>query len=534
MKKAFLNPEYISLDQVKKMTNDKLGPPPSHRPPPPPATPPVIHHRTAPLRPRPRLPLYQNIISENDTTSHSNEYSSNSSSSNATMIIRKSPPSSCVFESDDSLSSMIVKDDPSSPPRPMLKNTPRVINRLSVFDFETPKKKMDSLSPIMTSSRSDLNTVRKQELFNVFYEIEEEVNIIEPTIVPSPPPRPSIPKSFNNVNYYYVPNSLNSSMENICSDNSETESSLCSIVLQPPSPFKSPKNSCIKSEKANSAKKVSFLINQNSVSSRSSSSCSSISTSSSEAEVQVKELDLIQEKIFNKIFSNQDYFVSDLINKIESASSSSIPSCASSSSSQSSGYKSCQSSNNSKIMNNSSVELKQFIDVNRDRLDRLKVRQVYQHVLIRNSECIGHTRMYGGYQFKTVGYPLGKIHFQQLYQNQNEELKTKYYFIRLNSGYMTFNSQPLNSQYSPFNSINPYYVYDDDVFEEINKYGRNGKINKTPITKKLDDKNPKYDKPENRLFLAKFEDETYIYWKNELVIITVKEEYLEILKGELP
>lgn len=375
MKKAFVNPEYVSLDQVKKIANDRLGPPPSHRPPPPPITPPVIQHRIPPQRPKPRLPLYQNINSANDTTTYSNEYSSNSSSSNATMIIRKSPPGSSVFESDDSLSSMIVKDDPSSPPRPILKNTPRIINRLTVFDFDTPKNKIESLSPIMTSSRSDLNSVRKQEMFNVFYEIEEEVNILEPTIVPSPPPAPSIPKSFNNVNYYYVPNSLNSSIENIGSDNSETESSLCSIVLQPPSPFKSPKSSCIKSDKVHSAKKVSFLINENSISSRSSSSCSSISTSSSEAEVQVKELDLIQEKIFNKIFSNQDYFVSDLLNKIESASSSSIPSCASSTSSQSSGYKSCQSSNNSKILNHSSVELKEFIDINRDRLDRLKIRR---------------------------------------------------------------------------------------------------------------------------------------------------------------
>ena len=377
MKNAFINPEYVSLDQVKKITNDKLGPPPTHRPPPPPVTPPVIQHRIPPIRLKPRAPLYQNIISQNDSTTYSNEYSSsNSSSSNATMIIRKSPPGSSLFtESDDSLRSMIVKDDPSSPPRPILKNNPKIISRLGVFDFDTPKHKIDSLSPIMTSSRSDLSTAKRQELFNAFYDIEEEMNVIEPTIIPSPPPPPSIPKSFNNVNYYYVPNSLNSSIENIGSDNSETESSLCSIVLQPPSPFKSPKTSCIKSDKSVPSKKVSFLINQNSFSSRSSSSCSSISTSSSEAEVQVKELNLIQEKIFNKIFSNQDYFVSDLINKIESASSSSIPSCASSTSSHSSGYKSCQSSNNSKIMNYSSGELKEFIDTNRDRLDRLKIKR---------------------------------------------------------------------------------------------------------------------------------------------------------------
>ncbi|CAF0751032.1 unnamed protein product [Brachionus calyciflorus] len=377
MHNAFANPEYMSFDEVQKIlkSNSRLGPPPNHRPPPPPCTPPVIKHRQQ----APRVPLYQNVNIESDESNLISEISSNSSSSNATMIIRKSPPGSSLFESDDSLCSMIVKDD-LSPPRPIIKtNTPRIINRLTNLETPIIKKRMGSISPIMTSSRADLNFNTKTNLINVFCDIEEEINILEPTLIQSPPPPPSIANIFNNVNYYYVPNSLNSSSDQLCSDNSETESSLCSLILQPPSPFKSPKQSCLKLEKPLNSKKVSFLIN-NSVSSRSStSSCSSISSaSSSEVVLQgpVKELDLIQEKIFSKIFANQDYFVSDLINKIESASSSSIPSsCASSTSSQSSGYKSCQSSNTSKIINQSSIELKEFIDTNRDRLDRLKIRR---------------------------------------------------------------------------------------------------------------------------------------------------------------
>lgn len=476
---AFTNPEYMSFDELVKLTstfqqtsNNKLGPPPSKPPQPPPKTPPIIRHPKPKhlkpptfLPPPPPVPLYQNVNVSPTSTSTilSDISSSNSSSSNATMIIRKSPLASfttnSIFEEEqDEVCSIIINDVKSSnisppPLAPVFKlNTPRIINRLSLLNESnnnnnnnntinrrrsepgSNSKRMTSLSPIMTSSRADLNSLvnnqqkNKNSLFEVFSEIEEEINSLEPTIIDSPPlltnynfnslptrsrtkfetnslPRNLLQNSetksncFNNCNYYYVTNlesNSNSSVdEHLSLDDNSIDSSLCSIVLQPPSPFKSPKQaSSILARKTstNAAKKVSFMINEN-VDNRSSisssSSCSSISSAGSCDQVQ--ELDLIKEKIFSKIFSNQDYFVSDLINKIESASASSIPSsCASSTSSSSSGYKSQHSSriqapqvpqvtkeaSSNKIpRNQSTVELSEFIESNRYRLDRLKTKR---------------------------------------------------------------------------------------------------------------------------------------------------------------
>lgn len=437
---AFSNPEYMSFDDLAKLTaeyklkqtpNSKLGPPPSKPPAPPPKTPPAIRHRKAPPPP----PLYQNVnTSPSNSILLSEISSSNSSSSNATMIVRKSPPqsmntNSLYEEDDDEVCSMILNDLRSPPPRmPVNKlNTPRIINRLSLNESRTASnpqsdrrrsmpdktKRMDSISPIMTSSRADLNSVtinnQNRNFYGIFNGIQEEMNVLEPTIINSPPPPPqmlnfnslphrsrqkfethSLPKQtpkpncFNNVNYYCAaePNSNSSSDEQMMSDDS-IESSLCSLVLQPPSPFKSPNSkqpSIIARKPGHTSitKKVSFQMQVNMSTSPTDSLCSSLSSTSSSdlAHGQVQELDLIKEKIFSKIFSNEDYFVSDLLHKIESASASS---CGSSTSSASSGYKSNQSSGafqqQKLVKNQSSVELNEFIATNRDRLDRLKVKR---------------------------------------------------------------------------------------------------------------------------------------------------------------
>ena len=101
---------------------------------------------------------------------------------------------------------------------------------------------------------------------------------------------------------------------------------------------------------------------------------------------------MLQERIFAKIFANEDYFLSSS-HRIESASATSIQStCSSASSSSSSsssscassGYKSNQSSNLSSVAadsltavakSNGVNELDGFIEANRERLDRLKVKR---------------------------------------------------------------------------------------------------------------------------------------------------------------
>lgn len=115
-------------------------------------------------------------------------------------------------------------------------------------------------------------------------------------------------------------------------------------------------------------------------------------------------IDSIQDRIFSKIFANEDYF----LNKCESSSACSIPSTCSSTSSSSSGYKSSNvsghlthveassvvvtasssSSSPTKMPTspppppplpkfNQSIELNHFIETNRQRLERLKEKRAH-------------------------------------------------------------------------------------------------------------------------------------------------------------
>lgn len=351
-----------------------------------------------------------------------NNNSTTSDSSSATMIVKKSPPNnykSSISSLDDELCDE-VNDD--------------------LLDLK-PVKYIGSLSPIMTSSRADLNQprlnviddrlanrthqpdhasfkfvtnslpcnrTRNFNLNRLSYSNENETTLVNNQ-------NNTIKKSFSNYNYELVEHDMVETESNV-------SSSVDSLILMPPSPFKTEPNcvsannnhnkSSMKSEPAkHQAKKVSFLIREthharsieqlyydeylvddeeflicatttgeednlnhlrrtrrNSLSSGSSSSCStnsSINTVSTNSKI---------------IFTNNHYFISaskQQESSSASSSSSSIPVCSScsSTSSSSSGYKSNQSASiqqtNTKYVLGPN-ELDQFIKISRDRLERLK------------------------------------------------------------------------------------------------------------------------------------------------------------------
>lgn len=528
---AFSNPEYMTLNEinesVSKFKRDltstaistpicsgtmkrrpvPLPPPPSIAPMPPQSPPPLVS----------RTKLYQNIdhfnhhlidhnnqkeikspihvncdffstpakksnkenvnllIATNNNNSFSylnsniNNTTTTSDSSSATMIIKKSPT---YYKSSISSSGSCQYDSVDD-------------NVLSCNKTEKENSKLigSLLSPIMTSSRADLNSfnnLMSRVAIHLNNEIQEDVEEDEDekltTLINNKTPPSvfiyassnrhdindklitnSLPckrtrqyqfdrlnftqqelinnnndqqiettlinnniKSFNNYNYELV--QLNGENE-YDTTTSPNLSSVDSLILLPPSPFKSieipQSKSNIKTvdSVSRSAKKVSFLIREphhtrnieqyyydevfeeqdqdeflideqdlhhlrqrrHSLSSGSSSSCStnsSINTGSNS---------ILKSKI---VFSNNHYFISsDKQQSSDSSSSSSIPvssaSSCSSTSSSSSGYKSNQSasasihqSNNTKYMSSfGPTELDQFIKISRDRLERLKLKR---------------------------------------------------------------------------------------------------------------------------------------------------------------
>lgn len=482
---AFTNPEYMTSSELneailkynridtskilnKSNTNSMkrravpLPPPPQYIPAPPQSPPPLIH----------RTKLYQNVdhfnqyqrehpidsihidcdffrtpksnYTENNLLMQANNNSlylvnnnsATSDSSSATMIVKKSPTN----YSKSSISSGSLNYD--------LDDNDDLLCAQAVLRVSDKNSKfIGSLSPIMTSSRADLN-ITSRVAINLNPDINEEDEYDEKltTLIQKTPPTVfqnqltnSLPcnrvkqnqfkrfsfnkeqdliettmindqkKSFNNYNY-----------ELVMDDQASTSlSSVDSLILLPPSPFKSsllatPQNkSNIKTITTQcnkqSTKKVSFLIREthhtrsieqlyydddydedefiicaeddkplrrhrrNSLSSGSSSSCSTNSS------INIVSNSILKSKI---IFSNNHYFISadKQASSSASSSSSSIPACSSSSScsstsSASSGYNSNQSASINQLADKymfKPSELDTFIKTSRDRLERLK------------------------------------------------------------------------------------------------------------------------------------------------------------------
>lgn len=437
---AFSNPEYMCFSELKTiMQNKKMNsssrqsvgsavkatplrkghrlvplPPPARPPPPPPCTrPPAIPpklYQNLPIMPEPihvdcystqRSNLYRpdyNLLKiEADSVQNTFNHDSTAGSS---MILLQS---SVNTASDSSCATMIIREDEES-------------------SVSKSKLSNNMLSPIMSSSRADLqkhnnvlstfnnestifehnslpfkrtgNHQRQRRLsFNETLEFvnEEhhqtvEINQTNNTIT-------SVTKSFSNFNYdLYTKAQEQQGSFTTSTSSLSASSSLSSLILQPPSPFKTsmleapvqtPTKSNIKSSsmQKKNFKKVSFMLQDDVLLNTSdydcmenvvpSEACGSISSNSSASSV-----DLQNEKM---IFANHDYFL-NLRNQLEPSSSSSSSSSCSSASSVSSGYKSINNSN--KV---SPTDLNMFIKTNQDRLERLRQKRA-ELVLAKNTD----------------------------------------------------------------------------------------------------------------------------------------------------
>ena len=373
------------------------------------------------------------------TLNYNSSLSINSSdSSTATMIVRKSPQYTRVArdesEIDEAECSIVISNDLSPSQRLKITCNPNInldghFLLINNSRLDTPcsayankrstsasadssnsssktNKLISSLSPIMTSSRADL------------YITNAEDNTLLPCS-PSCANKFGILKTntqqhcFNNNNYFMANSEpVKASKDSVSPDTSlSSHSSLSSLILLPPSPFKTP---IVESERKqpSTIKKVSFAIREETgygrveetkhrrssltlgfvtTTTTSSASSSSVSPDSSISSTLSKE-----KMLLTKIFSNDDYFIgpnfrnfhieSSSISSMPISSSSSCSSTSSSTSSTSSGYKSNQSCSLHQISTNVSevnatarvyangnnVELNSFIETNLERLNRLK------------------------------------------------------------------------------------------------------------------------------------------------------------------
>ena len=443
---AFTNPEHMSSDELKAFIREirsrplvqGLLLPPSHPAPMPPSTPPPIPSR----RPRPKL--YQNIDVEFSPMNPPKPIQVNcdfftptvfpsggllmpatrSTSTNASSLIFLSTTNN-TSNSDSSSATMIVRKSPASNGSPTSSNRSnyyKALNLLANFEecFGSKTKssivfgerRIEALSPIMTSSRSDLRA---------------DLHASSPTLLKSPSPllfrnknefnslptrrrkAPLSPKakrlslntdfdsptkkSFTNYNYLQMNRRRSSSSLNdlriedekedsSSSSSSSESSSLASVLLLPPSPFKTTvaptpfrlppppiiSNLARKGEPHKTIKKVSFMIRK-----FEDEEAEFVSPCSSDSSKQI-------------IFANHDYFAAKgrHVESSASSSSSSIPasssscSSSSSSSSSSSGYKSNQSSSlcaRHSGERQSPGELNCFVEESKERLARLKMRR---------------------------------------------------------------------------------------------------------------------------------------------------------------
>ena len=420
---AFSNPEYMCFSEIKNIiqqptltkttastTQRRRGhravplPPPARPPPPPPTTlPPVLPPK-----------LYQNlpIVSEQI---HIECYSQQTAVNNFNSNLLKIQDSTTSFQDSTCGSSMIILSS---------NNTVSDSSTATMIVKSSPEKEptRSMISPIMPSSRADLhrqqfsypididstpfqpNSTRNnnQQITHSLpfkrvanhqrqrkLSFNETMEIIEQLTEPTNNTRTQ--KSFSNFNYELHTKSQESLVAS--SDSLSASSSLSSLVLQPPSPFKTsilemnkqtPSKSNIKSStlQRKQAKKVSFMLREEEAALNTSDyDCAetlilhndqSISPNSS-----MSSLDFHSDKI---IFANHDYFL-NLHNNMEpsSSSSSSASSTCSSSSSTSSGYKSINVS--SKL---SPPDLNFFIQSNQDRLERLRQKRA-ELLMARNT-----------------------------------------------------------------------------------------------------------------------------------------------------
>ena len=454
---AFSNPEYMCFSELRSLL-DVGTTKTSQIEKPATATLTRKSHRLVPLPPPPQRPpppppkmFYQNLdqldqplhVNCTDLTTTRRFEGLNKINSNLVKIVDMSNESTCSSlvllststhynssaTSDSSTATMIIKNSPPAQPSDL-----------------RSKYVMGALSPIMTSSRADLKDF-KQLCLNDLNESHSFIANRE-SVPPPVPPRPvpnhltnSLPFNRNQLNrhqrqrrlsfdlndfntnetlQYMEPEQIDNTLvqKSFANQNYDpryhrqlgngsfttstsslsASSSLSSLILLPPSPFKTsashlPKLATATPTKSNiklitqsqtsahlpinkQVKKVSFMLrqeggllntsdyeeadhflarslNRNSMSSESSTSSSSLITSPADT----------------MVFVNNDYFL-NVHHHIEPSSSSSSSSTCSSSSSSSSGYK----SNHSAFSTNklSPTDLSIFIQSNQERLERLR------------------------------------------------------------------------------------------------------------------------------------------------------------------
>lgn len=435
---AYSNHEYMCFSELKKImenNNDKLMvatpslkrhrqvplPPPSRPPPPPPTSqPPAIPpklYQNLPILSEPILVVNSNRLTYSTTSPVLNN--TNNSTCGSSIILTQSTGNT----TNSSSATMIINDD-------------------ELISTQAAKSRLSNhlLSPIMTSSRADLQKHTISEALNdsmlfdnienkcttrlthslpinrtlnqkyrrlSFNETLESSDDLQQTVQINQANSNNtlIQKSFSNINYDLFTQNQNQQVSFTTSSSSlSASSSLSSLVLQPPSPFKSsssdpiqtPSKSNFKSANLQNKqiKKVSFMLQDDillntsdydesdNLALRNETCTSSISSNSSNSSS--SSLDY-HSQYGKMIFANHDYFLNLHAQHIEPSSSSSSSTC----SSTSSGYKSINMSNKS-----SPTDLNVFIRHNQDRLERLRQKRA-ELVLAKNtnklSEILDYT-----------------------------------------------------------------------------------------------------------------------------------------------
>lgn len=340
---AYSNPEYMSFEELIHFINQyKLEKfenyfslplaPPNKRPPSPPKTPPPI--LTKPHRHK-KIPLYQNVTINN----------SDSSWPNGTMIVHN----------DSELREQHRQDCLYSPPKPLMTSS-----RLNLFNSFHYQKQVSKSTKTLKIHKKFVNHSSPNKIED-FYSLQEE-GLEEPS-----PQKEKYCYCLNNPNYYLLNDKK--------AQNSELESPEQSVIyipepVQPPSPFKS-----------DPVKLLDAFTTADTVSLSPSKHC--LLTSSqiiSDKQNENDEFESVQERaITTKLFTNEDYLFSN-----ESSSETY-------STTSTSGYKSNQSNssvlsfaNNSEVNKNHNLELNYFIEINKQRLDRLK----YKRMRLNNTSSL--------------------------------------------------------------------------------------------------------------------------------------------------
>ncbi|CAF0883036.1 unnamed protein product [Brachionus calyciflorus] len=343
---AYSNPEYMTLDEIIQLLNEykraQINPlnepnsnkfntlpskrPPNRRPPSPPKTPPPILYRYH-VDP---LPLYQNL-----PFTHSSNFSQTSIiSSNATMIVRDSitPPKPLMTSSRLNLNPYQKQLSKNT-----IKNFSEIQEDFSVLEEE---EECTGMTKIIESTR-----ITRDKSPNENYLFKQKIT------------RQEI--AYNNPNYYFLKNNFEHFSSNM-EVNENLESPNTSLInrveslnsISPPSPFKTGPSKYTENYFYELSPSKHCLLNHEEFSK-----------------------EILVEKVFTCDGKNCFY---DSCESSESCSSTST-----------SGYKSNQSTISNFSMNsaNSSqqAELNYFIEMNKQRLDRLKMKRV--QLISSSSSC---------------------------------------------------------------------------------------------------------------------------------------------------